>query len=180
MKTTQKITTQQIVLMALLIAAEIVLSRFLSIATPLVKIGFAFLPLSIVALLYGPIYSAIAAALADFLGAILFPIAAYFPGFTVTAFIAGLLYGIVLYNKPKKILRVICCVLAVNFTELILNTINIYLMTGQAFWATLPTRLIQSTIMIFVKVITIWHVSYLLVDLKKKIGNDKAEQETIQ
>ena len=40
----------------LLIAVEIVLSRLLSISTPITKIGFAFIPLSIIGMLYGPIW----------------------------------------------------------------------------------------------------------------------------
>ena len=41
----RKITT-----IALLIAVEILLSRFLSIATPIVKIGFSFLPIAMIAM----------------------------------------------------------------------------------------------------------------------------------
>ena len=77
-------TTHSIALMGLLLAAEIVLSRFCSIATWNIKIGFTFIPLVLSAGLFGPIGAGVLAALADFLGAILFPIGPYFPGFTFT------------------------------------------------------------------------------------------------
>ena len=91
----QKIGT--LTLMGLLTAVEIVLSRFLSISAWNTKIGFAFVPVVIAAILLGPYRAGIVAALADFLGAVLFPIGAYFPGFTLTAFFMGVIYGLLLH-----------------------------------------------------------------------------------
>ena len=81
--------TRTLVTMGLLLALEIVLSRFLSINAWNIKIGFNFVPVAVAALLYGPLGGAIVAAMGDFLGAILFPIGPYFPGFTFTAFLTG-------------------------------------------------------------------------------------------
>lgn len=64
---------------AALIAIEIVLSRFCSIATPIVKIGFGFVPVAVCAMLYGPVWAGAAGGLGDFIGAILFPIGGYSP-----------------------------------------------------------------------------------------------------
>ena len=44
---------KKIVVIGMLVAAQVVAGRFLSISLPIVKIGFAFLPLVIVAMLYG-------------------------------------------------------------------------------------------------------------------------------
>ena len=65
--------TKHMVWMGILIAVSIVLSRFLSFSAWNVKIGFAFIPIVIGAVLFGPVQGGIAAAAADFLGAILFP-----------------------------------------------------------------------------------------------------------
>ena len=66
-------TTHSIALMGLLLAAEIVLSRFCSIATWNIKIGFTFIPLVLSAGLFGPIGAGVLAALADFFGRYLIP-----------------------------------------------------------------------------------------------------------
>lgn len=79
----KKVNIKILVSVSALIALEVILSRFLSIATPVVKIGFGFVPIAVCAMLYGPIWAGAAGALADFLGATLFPIGAYFPGFTL-------------------------------------------------------------------------------------------------
>lgn len=149
-----KFDIKKMVLTAMLIAVEIVLSRFCSIATPIVKIGFAFLPIVVVAMMFGPLYAGIAGAAADFIGAILLPIGVYFPGFTLTAFLAGLTYGFFLYQKPKRLVRISIMVLAVSlFLHLGLNTVWIWMITGKGFLAIIPTRILQTGIMIPVMIL---------------------------
>ena len=162
----QKFDTTRMVQIALLIALEIVLSRFCSIATPIAKIGFAFLPIALMAMLNGPLYAGAAAAIADFLGAILFPIGAFFPGFTLTAFLTGLVYGFFLYKQPKSWLRIGSAVLIITLVlHLGLNTVWLWMITGRGFLAILPTRLLQSAVMLPVQVMTIYTASRkLLID----------------
>ena len=84
---------------AMLIAIEIVLSRFLSISTPIVKIGFDFAPMALAGILFGPWYGCAVGFLADFLGANMFPIGPYWPGFTLVAGLTGFTYGLLLHHK---------------------------------------------------------------------------------
>ena len=81
---------------ALLIAAEVVLNRFASINTMGLKIGFAFIPPTLAAIMFGPGMSAAVWGLSDLLGAILFPMGPYHPGFTVCAALMGVISGFLL------------------------------------------------------------------------------------
>ena len=85
----KKLDTRSITALGLLVAVEIVLSRFCSINAWDLKIGFSFLPVAVAAMRLGPLEAAVVAAVSDFVGAVLFPIGAYFPGFTLTAFQIG-------------------------------------------------------------------------------------------
>jgi len=101
----KKPDAKTITTLGMLLALEIVLSRFLSIQTPITRIGFGFVPLVIAAILYGPVASGVLAVLADILGALLFPIGAYYPPLTITSLLVGVTYGLFLYKKefdPKK------------------------------------------------------------------------------
>jgi len=140
----KNLTTKMIVLLGLLTAAEIVLSRFCSFNTWNLKIGVSFIPVALAAMLWGPISGGIVAALGDFLGAILFPIGAYFPGFTATAFLTGCVYGLFLYRKQS--LPRVLCVIAVNgvMGTLLLNTLWISIAYGSPFGATFVSRLVQA------------------------------------
>lgn len=90
---------------ALLVALEVVLNRFCSINTDALKIGFSFIPMALCGMLYGPGWAAGAYAMADFIGAILFPIGPYHPGFTVGAAMRGAMYGFFLHKEPVAVER---------------------------------------------------------------------------
>ena len=162
----KKINTRDLCIMALLIALEIVLSRFLSISAWNTKIGFAFVPVVIAALLLGPLYAGIVAAMADFLGAILFPSGAYFPGFTLTAFLMGAVYGFFLCRK-QTLPRIVGAV-AVHqlLLSLLLNTLWISVLYGSPFAPLLVTRLPQCAILAAVQLAVIPLLIRLLPMLK--------------
>ena len=95
------INTQQLVTMALLVALDIVLSRFGSINLWNTRIGFGFVPIVVAGMLLGPTKAAVTAAVADIIGALLVPTGAFFPGLTVTAVLRGILYGVLLKVIPE-------------------------------------------------------------------------------
>jgi Predicted membrane protein len=143
-------------MIGIMIAIEVVTHRMLGIQTPIVQIHFGFIPIVVVALLYGPFYSGLAWAIADTIGTLLFPTGAFFPGFTITAFISGVIFGIFLYKSKKTILNTILAVLIVNiFMTLALDMYWIYVISGQTFIALLPSRLIKCAVMIPTQIIAI-------------------------
>ncbi len=147
---------QQIVIIAFLIAMEIILTRFLSINLPILRIGFGFLPVAICAILYGPVWAGIGYAIGDVLGMLIWPSGPYFPGFTLTAFLVGLTYGLILYRKEISWPRVsiTACTVIVLFT-VFLNTLWISILYGKGFVGLLPTRLAEAAVMIPIQILLI-------------------------
>lgn len=168
-----KITTKDLVMMSLLVAITIILSRFLSISTPIIKIGFSFVPLTIAGILYGAKYTIIIAVIADLIGVTLIT-GDFFPGFTVTTALVGLTYGKFLYNKPKAMKNIIICTIIVNLIELVLNTGNIYLLSGYGVMATLPTRAFKAVLMVPIKAFVIYNLSYPIANMKNMVVNRRA------
>lgn len=159
------------ILAALLLAVTIVLSRFLSINTPILTINFSFLPIMLSAILLGPFYSTLIAGLSDLIGALLFPFGAYFVGYTISSALAGLIYGLFLYspkkelNKKQLIIRlVISTFLVLLICNTVLNTLWIYLTTKKALFAILPTRLLKQLIMLPIQVVSL---TLIYLGLKK-------------
>lgn len=148
-------STHSIALMGLLLAAQIILSRFCSIATWNIKIGFTFIPLVLSAGLFGPVSAGLLAALADFLGAILFPIGPYFPGFTFTQFCMGMVFGLFL-QKKQTLPSVICAVLITQILgSLLLDTYWISTLYGSPYWVLFGTRAIQCAVMCTLEIVII-------------------------
>lgn len=148
--------TARLCTIALLLAIEIILTRFCSISTPIVRIGFGFLPIAMIGIMYGPLWAAATYALGDLLGAVLFPIGPYFPGFTLTAGLSGLVFGLILYKKPvtwKNALMASCIVVII--LDLCLNTFWLSVLWGDAYIALLPTRIVKVVLTIPVETILI-------------------------
>ena len=165
-----RFTTRTLTLTALLAALEIVLSRFLSISAWNTKIGFAFVPVALAALLLGPLNAGLVAALADFLGALLFPVGPYFPGFTLTAFLMGLCYGLFLYKK-QSFARILLAVAIHQFVlSLLFNTLWISLLYGSPFGALLVSRLPQCALLTAVQLVVIQALVRLLPRLKRSLS----------
>jgi ECF transporter S component (folate family) len=158
----KRLTVQRMVLIAVLIAFHVVVTRFLSIQTPFVRIGFGFLAIVFAAVLLGTVEAAIVGGVSDLLGALLFPSGPFFPGFTLTAVLTGVVFGLFL-NKKVTILRAVFSSAIVEFVlGMILNTIWICVLYGKAFLVLLPTRAMQAVGMFFVQVVMIILLNELL------------------
>ncbi len=155
---------KKLVLAGILLALLLVLSRFLSINTPLLVINFSFIPIMMSAVLLGPKYSTVIAALGDFIGAILFPFGTYFPGFTLSAAISGLVYGLLIYKKPEReisdkkfLLRlIISSVIVLIGINIFLTSYWLHIMYGKAYIAVMASRVVKELIMLPIQVILIF------------------------
>lgn len=152
--------TKTLVLMGLFVALSIVLTRIAKpIDLPFVRVTFGFIATSLASCIIGPVLSGIIAAVSDVAGYFLFPSpsgGAFFPGFTLSAFITGLIYGVFLYKKPKTLIRIILAVLSVSVVvDLGMNTIWLSILYDKAWIAFFTGRLLKTAIMLPVQVVFI-------------------------
>ena len=138
--------TKGVIILGLMIALTIVLTRFLSI-----QIGGAFrislgsVCTVLTGLWFGPLAGAFAGAIADILGLAMAPSGAWIPLVTISAAFWGLLPG--LFRKwingsvKEKALKICLIVLATSvICQLLLTTAGLYQVYGAGI---LPGRLIQ-------------------------------------
>lgn len=144
-----------LITLALLIAIEVVLSRFLSFSQLKTKFSFAFVAVVLAGRYFGPVGGALCGGLSDLIGALLFPIGAYHPGFTLTATLTGLVYGLC-FQKGYRLSR--AC-LAVAYSQvvgtLLLNTLWVYTIAKSSYLVLLTARLPEFFLMGMVKLLTI-------------------------
>lgn len=153
--------SRKIILTAVLLALLVVLSRFLSVKTPLMKISFAFVPTMLCATWLGWKWTVLLNLLGDLIGATLFPTGPYFIGYTISTMIAGFIYGLFLYQKSEDsltqkqlILRAIfATILVAVIVNMGLNTLWTSITAGKAFWPLLGTRVVKQLVMIPIHVI---------------------------
>ena len=152
-----KITTRKLAVSALLLALDVLFVRVLALNIPIMKIGLGFAAIAFCAMAYGPAWTALIAALGDFLGSVLFPTGAYFPGFTLTAALTGLIFGLALYKRPAGFLTALLaaasnCIL-VSFLA---NTALISYISGTPYGTLLAARAIQLAVMLPVQCLVIF------------------------
>lgn len=161
---------KKIILAAFLLAMLIILSRFLSIKTPILKISFAFVPTMLCAIWLGPKWTVLINVLGDVIGATLFPTGPYFIGYTISTAIAGLIYGLLLYEKEKNafttkkfVIRVCISVILVTLiVNMGLNTLWTSMTSGKAFQVLFVTRILKQLIMAPIHIIVILFIHKML------------------
>lgn len=151
----QKINIRRLVTLAMLVAAHIVLSRLVSINAWNIKIGFAFVPVFIAAWFCGPLEAALVGGLGDFLGAILFPIGPYFPGFTLSCALTGVVMGLLLHRGQALWCVVTAAVLNQMGISLFLTTLWISILYTSPYIPLLGTRIFQAVVMLGVEIAVI-------------------------
>lgn len=135
------LSTQQLVLLALLTALQVVLGNLTQVPLIGKQFNFGFLPVACAGALLGIPGGLLVGALGDFIGAHLFPAGAYFPGFTLTSALVGVLYALPLYRHKPTVLRVIIAVALATVVNLFLNSLWLSMMYGsKTYWGWLTSR----------------------------------------
>lgn len=151
--------TKKLIYMSLLIAFEVILTRFFSIQTPIIRIGFGYIPVAVCGMLFGPVSAGICGGIADVIGATLFPSGAFFPGFTLSAVLGGVIYGFFLNKKQPSVLSVSLAVICITFfVDICLNTIWLSMIMHKAALALLMPRLVKNLIEIPIRVGVVYAV----------------------
>lgn len=148
----------KIVLTGILVALNVIMERFMSYNVWNMSIGFSFITIGFAATYLGIPYSIAVAALGDFIGALLFPFGTYFPGFTLTNALVGLVFGIFLHKKTNilkislaVLINKICCTLLLNSIWIAI----LYRGGLDALWTVIVPRIVTTIPMFFLEIIVL-------------------------
>jgi ECF transporter S component (folate family) len=151
--------------LSLLLAIAVLLSM-LGFMIPIagisgLKVTFAFLPIMLAGIVFGPAAGAIVGVLTDILGyiTVFHAYGPWFPGFTVTLALTGALPALILnWLKNQDQAKLWKLVIAVGFTSILTTLINTYfvqILYGKAFMVILPIRLLKEAIFLPIEIISL-------------------------
>ena len=168
---------RKIVLCAVMIAMQIILSRYVGIQTQFVQTSLGFLPIAVTSAVCGPVYGAMCAFISDFLGVVLAGTNVYSPLFTINYVLYALFYSFFLYKKERSVKNIVLSVVlqtvlvAIPLTPLWLYVYyNFVLGTPKAFELMSVQQIIVRLIEIPVKIVILIPVCrYLLPKLEKNL-----------
>lgn len=140
---------QTLTISAMLTALAIVLGFFKIPISNLIEIHFSFLPLALVGQLFGPVVSGIVGILSDLGSYVVKPTGPFFPGFTISTMVSGLIYGFVLKGKKITVWRAFLSkFLNTIFVSFLLNPLWLSILYGNGFWAIVAARLPGELVML--------------------------------
>ncbi|AKP65787.1 carbon starvation protein [Levilactobacillus koreensis] len=152
-----KLDTLSVVTMGLLMALQLVISRF-SIGNTFIKFSFTFLVVALLAKWFGPWWGMMTAAVVDVVGTLISG-GPYFVGFTVSAILGSLIYAIFLYQKPVSWGRIIIASVLISvLVNALLNTLWVTIMYQTPFWSLFPIRAVKQLITTPIQIVLVYLV----------------------
>lgn len=134
---------------ALLVAIGIILGFLKIPVTSLIEIRLESLPTCIAGFIFGPAVAAVVGALTDIGSYLVKPTGPFFPGFTISYILTGIIFGVFLHGKEPAVKRIL---LAVTVNTLLVNTLLngfwLSFLYGMPFGAVIAARIVKQLIMI--------------------------------
>ena len=96
-------------------------------------------------MLFGPVAAALQGAMSDILGFLLKPTGPYFPGFTISAALGGVIYGLFLFESDRKLWQIVLArAVIMVLVNIMLNTLFLTMLYGPSQAALLPVRALKN------------------------------------
>ena len=151
----RKFTTKQICTFAIFIALAVVFDILLTIPiSQSLQISFSYVPVFVIAALYGPIPGGITYVLSDAISAFIL-YGSVSPLLSVTAFLSGVIFGLCFYKNytfsKSFIVRLVICVLLQFAISLFLNTYFLTIMYNFVYKVEIIKRLPTSLLKLVVQ-----------------------------
>ena len=160
--------TKTLTVAAMLTAIGIVLGFFKLPINQLIEIRFGSIPIAITGMMFGPGVAGVVGALTDIGGYWVHPTGPFFPGFTLSGIVSGIIFGVMLHGKKCTLPRIIAAeVVHTLIVGIIMNSywLNLlYLKNG--YLAAIVARLPKELVMIPVYTV----IMYTVLNSLEKVG----------
>ena len=172
--------TRSLAVAAMLLALAVVLGFFSVQLTESIRISFTFLANELTGMLFGPVVGMLEGGLSDIINYMIKPTGPFFPGFTISGILGGLIYGVLLYKKPLTLRRIILTnSLVTVFINMLLNTYWLTLLYGKGYMVIFPARIVKELILLPINVAMFWFMSTMLTKAKVFKGLETPKQKAV-
>ena len=146
---------QILIRVAILVAMDVLLMNYLGIHTQFFKIGFAFVPIALCGMLYGPKWGAACAGVGDLINSLLGPFG-WYPPLTLSACLNGFVFGLFLKGRSDHLGAIVAAVSVFQIgISLLLNTWFLSMLYTTPFLELMITRIPQVLVMFPVQVVVL-------------------------
>ncbi len=164
----RSLRARDLTLLAMLTALNVIMAEIMKfpIIPKVLELSFGFVPIAVTGMLFGPVPAMAVAVVADIVGALIFSAGDFFFGYTLTALLTGLIYGLFLHKEKLPIWQLLLCQALVSLICYAgLNTLWAYVMGYARTTQYIVTRLTVNAVAYPVYVF----VLYLLLRYRKTL-----------
>ncbi len=166
---------------ALMIALNIVLGYFTIRFSTYLRVSFGFITQPVITILFGPLVGCATGIIQDILSYFLVPGNAsgpLIPAYTLCVGIAGMIYGMMLYQKPVTLWRVFLTKLIITLVaNIILNSVALAPTVGSGFVGILPARILKNLILLPIQTIVVYFMLRFMKRVKVFHSFEREERE---
>lgn len=157
----------QLVFLGILVALQVILNR-LSFGPTMVKVSLSFIGSCLLGYFFDPFWAGVGGGVSDLLTSAIFgQEGGFFPGFTLSAILAAVIYSIFFKERRVKVWQVVSAVLLVTLIVNVgLNTFWLHLMYGLNFKAALMMRMTKELIVPWIQMVVVYIVLNAIARVK--------------
>lgn len=157
--------TRVICVAAIMASLFVVLYSIKLQLAPELRITFTFIPLALAGWLLGAVPAMLVGLIGDLVGCLLFPAGPYFPGFTLTQMLSGLIFGLFLYrkNSDKLVLPIIYSKSIISILLNVgLNALWLSMLYGKAWKVYAASHLVKNILALPIEIIILFIIIKIL------------------
>lgn len=144
---------------AMLIALNIVLGYATLTISSYIRIGFGFVTVPVVSMMFGPLVGCVMGMAQDILAYIIKPTGALLISITMTAGMTGIIYARAFHKKSITFLRVLLTqMVIIIFINIILNSIALAPTVASGLIGIIPSRVIKNIILLPIQSVIIYTI----------------------
>lgn len=156
---------------ALFVGLRIVVSSFFIPLGDNLRIYFSFFVPAIGSLIYGPFIGMLSGFASDILGYFIHPTGGFFPGYTVTSILSGLVYALFFYRAKITVFRVFLCKLCINlFINVGLGSLWSAILYGKGYYYYMAKSIIKNTLLLPLEVLMLILFMQIMLPVMGKHG----------
>ncbi len=157
-------------IMGFLVALQTILNGFRIPVSENLNIMFSYIPFAILGMIVGPSAAMVCGVIADFLGVITSGFGPYFPGYTLSKVLSGLIYGLMLYRQKPTFPRILATKAIINYLiNVLLGSLWSSMLYSQSFLYFASVSVVKNTILLpFEALILFLMLKYLHPFLKRR------------
>jgi ECF transporter S component (folate family) len=147
---------RRLVLAAVVCALSITISSvFIPVGSNL-RIYFTFLVTSLGATVYGPVLGVMVGFVSDILGFVIHPSGAFFPGYTLSAMLGGLCYGLLLYRHRVSVVRILAAKVVINYgVNVLLGSLWSAMLYSKGYYYYFASSIVKNTLLLPLEVLVL-------------------------